>query len=60
MQEIGDCVLLLDEHTGPLTDMAVSADGAVLATASEDGTARVWDMVSLFNPSSASPCLWPS
>ena len=47
LQEIGDCVLLLEGHSAPLTDMATAANGSVVITASEDGTARVWDLVSL-------------
>ena len=38
--EIGDCVLLLAGHSGPLTDVAASADGALLVTGAADGTAR--------------------
>lgn len=46
MQEIGDCVLMLEGHSGPLKDMAIAANGSVVVTASEDGTARAWDLVS--------------
>lgn len=42
--EIGDCMLLLEGHGGPITDMVVSNSGAYLATASMDGTARVWEL----------------
>ena len=42
--EIGDCVLLLGGHTGPLTNVAAAADGSVLITTSSDGTARVWEL----------------
>ena len=35
--EIGDCVLLLAGHGGPLTDVAASADGALLLTGAADG-----------------------
>ena len=42
--EIGDCMLLLEGHKGPITDMAVAADGSVVVTASKDGTARVFDL----------------
>lgn len=38
-------MLLLEGHTAPLTDMVTAADGSVVVTASEDGTARVWDLV---------------
>jgi len=42
--EIGDCVLLLGGHTGPLTNVAAAADGSLLITTSSDGTARVWEL----------------
>lgn len=42
--EIGDCVLLLGGHTGPLTNVAAAADGSLLVTTSSDGTARVWEL----------------
>ena len=47
LQEIGDCVLMLEGHTGALKDMAIAANGSVVVTASEDGTARAWDLVRL-------------
>jgi WD40 repeat protein len=31
-------------HTGYIHDMAFSPDGRNLATASHDGTAKVWDL----------------
>lgn len=42
-------MLMLEGHTGPLKDMATAADGSVVVTASEDGTARAWDLVSITN-----------
>ena len=42
--EIGDCVLLLGGHTGPLTNAAAAADGSLLITTSSDSTARVWEL----------------
>ena len=39
--EIGDCVLLLAGHGGPLTDVAASADGALLLTGAADGAAAL-------------------
>ncbi|WP_425452611.1 c-type cytochrome [Methylobacterium radiodurans] len=35
---------VLDGHSGPVAGLAVSADGAALASASWDGTARVWPL----------------
>ena len=40
--EIGDCVLVMEGHTGPLTNAALA--GQVLLTSSQDCTVRVWDM----------------
>ena len=42
--EIGDCVLLLTGHSGPITDLSASADGRILVSASADGTARAWEL----------------
>jgi hypothetical protein len=42
--EIGDCVLLLAGHTAPITALAVAASGGLLASASADQTARVWEL----------------
>lgn len=42
--EIGDCVLVMEGHTGPVTDMAITDDGSLLVTTSEDGTARAYEM----------------
>lgn len=42
--EIGDCVLLLGGHTGPLTNVAAAADGSFLITTSSDGSARLWEL----------------
>lgn len=41
---------MLEGHSGPLKDMAIAANGSVVVTASEDGTARAWDLVSAFPP----------
>ncbi len=35
---------VLDGHAGPVAGLAVSADGTALASASWDGTARVWPL----------------
>lgn len=36
-------VVSLAGHTGPIVDLAYDASGTRIATASEDGTARIWD-----------------
>jgi WD40 repeat protein/DNA-binding SARP family transcriptional activator len=41
--ESGDEVITLEGHSGPLTDIAWSPDGRSIATASEDGSARIFD-----------------
>ncbi|KAK9809322.1 hypothetical protein WJX73_004674 [Symbiochloris irregularis] len=40
--EIGDCVLVMEGHTGPITSIALA--GQLLLTSSQDSTVRVWDM----------------
>ena len=42
--EIGDCVLLLGGHMGPITNVAAAADGSMLITTSSDGSARLWEL----------------
>lgn len=44
--EIGDCVLLLEEHQGPIACLAISTDGQTLVSGSEDSVAIVWDLSS--------------
>ena len=40
--EIGDCVLVMEGHAGPVTNAALA--GSVLVTSGQDSTVRVWDM----------------
>ncbi|HEU4557954.1 MAG TPA: hypothetical protein VFS20_08900 [Longimicrobium sp.] len=39
----GPMALAILHHRGPVTRVALSPDGSRLATASDDGTARIWD-----------------
>ena len=48
---------ILEGHTGPLTDASFSPDDSLVATASFDGTARVWDWRSHTRRLPASLCL---
>ncbi|KAF2149789.1 hypothetical protein K461DRAFT_33938 [Myriangium duriaei CBS 260.36] len=40
--ESGKCLAALEGHTGTISDMCYFPDGDSLATASEDGTVRIW------------------
>lgn len=40
----GECVAELLGHTAIVYSAAVRADGTLVATGSEDGTARVWSL----------------
>jgi WD40 repeat protein len=35
--------IALDGHDGPITDIVYSPDGSLIATASQDGSIRIWD-----------------
>jgi WD40 repeat protein/3',5'-cyclic AMP phosphodiesterase CpdA len=38
-------VRVLAGHTGPVGDLAFSSDGSLVVTASDDGTARIWETI---------------
>ena len=42
-QQDGTQITILHGHTGAVTHLAYRPDGRFIATASEDGTARIWD-----------------
>jgi WD40 repeat protein len=42
--DIGDCVMQLAWDLEPMTALAVTPDGTLLVTATENGNAHVWDL----------------
>lgn len=40
----GKQLLRFQGHTGRVTSLAFTSDGAKLGSSSEDGTARIWDL----------------
>jgi WD40 repeat protein len=54
---------LLEGHRGPLSALAISPDGGLVASTAGDATVRVWEIetgqpVALFRTSSTSPVAW--
>ena len=47
----------VDGHTGPVYGMAISPDGTTLASASDDGTVRLWDLSDGSDPEQIGPPL---
>ena len=43
----GETVNSIDSHKGPVFDVTVSRDGKLIASASRDGTAKVWETIAL-------------
>lgn len=41
----GQCLVTFNEHTGPITGIAISASTHAIFTCSKDGTARGFDLV---------------
>jgi WD40 repeat protein/DNA-binding SARP family transcriptional activator len=52
----GQAVATVAEHANMIQDLAISPDGQCLATASQDGTAKVWDISKSLGPGT-SPAL---
>jgi predicted dehydrogenase/DNA-binding beta-propeller fold protein YncE len=50
----GEQIKSIDSHKGPVFDVAVSQNGKLIASASRDGTARVWQTDSLIGDSGGS------
>lgn len=41
--ESGNLLMTLEGHSRPVNDLAVSVDGSLMVSASDDGTLKVWD-----------------
>ena len=49
--------MILKGHTGPIKALAVSPDGKVIVSSSQDHTVKVWDVSSVVGPSIKTPSM---
>lgn len=47
VNEIRDDLVIIDTHSGPVTDASFAPDGTALATASKDGTVKFFQVLKL-------------